>query len=820
MGSITDNNLDTTIVSDGRLTDLASIQNLILRSSFDGPSVKLSDVATIDIDYEKESIESRISGKPGISFTIFKSETADIITVDNHVKKITQTFIETYPELSIVKAKDFSKYLRNRLNVMISNGVIGLILVILVLTFFLNISMAFWVALGIPVAVLGVFFLMPAFNITINIISLLALIIVIGIIVDDGIIIAESIAKFKEQGLSKIDASVHGIQQVFLPVFTTILTTIIAFSPLFFMSGIMGKFIFQIPQVITIALIISLIEIVIALPSHIASGPDKPKSSTTPNWRHSLIQKSRNKYEQILHICLIRRYRLLLGFIAAFIGTIFFALNVMNFVLFPESNAVSFFIRADAPPGTPLEETSKLIMPIEAAILDLPNSELQSLTTRVGMSGRESSFLVEADNVSMIFVDLVPFTNRKRSARDIMKSIKEKTENTPGFDKITYQVEAGGPPVGQAVSIRVISDDNKLRETISDQVYEFTSGITGVQSLERTDTRSKSEAHIQFDYQALSDLNVNVADVHNTIRTAFNGFKAGSLKIDDEDINFVIELNDNEKQSFSTLTQLSVPNRTGQLIPLKHLLSITKKEGSATLIHIDGKRTTSIYGDIDKKRITSTKVMEQVKSKFSSDKINGAQLEFGGESQETNESVQNLIRSFVLALLGIFFLLILLFNSLFQPFMVLLTIPFGLIGVIIAFALHGQDLGFISMIGTIGLTGVVVNDSLVLVNHLNKKQALMTTKDSLINIVTLGSGDRFRPILITSCTTVAGLLPLAYGLGGSDPFIAPMALAIGYGLLFSTPLTLFLLPALYLIFNDISKQFKKITSTITTRYRS
>jgi multidrug efflux pump subunit AcrB len=176
---------------------------------------------------------------------------------------------------------------------------------------------------------------------------------------------------------------------------------------------------------------------------------------------------------------------------------------------------------------------------------------------------------------------------------------------------------------------------------------------------------------------------------------------------------------------------------------------------------------------------------------------------FGGESEETNKSVQDLIRSFVLAILGIFFLLVLLFNSITQPFLVILTIPFGLIGVIIAFALHGEDLGFISMIGTVGLTGVVVNGSLVLVDHLNKKRTDARDASDLLAIVVQGSGDRFRPIVITAITTVAGLLPLAYGLGGSDPFIAPMALAIGYGLLFSTPLTLFLVPALYLILIDI-----------------
>ena len=811
MGNLKAGNKDATIVNDSRLFSVNDVKNAIVRSNFNGKSIKFSDVSIVKMGYETPTILSRVSGTNGISFNILKSETADIITVSNKIQALVKTYKATYPNITFVSANDFSKYLKNRLQVMISNGFIGLILVIIVLTFFLNLEMAFWVSLGIPVAVMGVFFLMPTFGMTINIISLLALIIVIGIIVDDGIIVAENIAKYREEGLSTIDSSVKGISTVFKPVITTILTTIIAFSPMFFMSGIMGKFIYQIPMVITLALLISLVEVVIALPSHLASR--KKSKKLEPKKRHRLIENFRNQYEIVLKGSLKRKYLLVLSFVFLFFGTLLFAKNFMDFVLFPESSAVNFYIRTEAPAGTPLNETSTLMLPIEKELMKLPSSELLAYTSRIGLTG-DSYFLTEQENLGLINVDLVPFTGRKRSAREIMQDIKAKTENTPGFSKITYQVEAGGPPVGKAINIRIVSDDNSYRTSVADKVFDYTKSIEGVVSVERNDLKQKSQIQLKFDYSAISRLGLDITAIQQTIRTAFSGFIASTMRLGNEDVNFNIELSDFDKSDIKTLENLLIPNNFGRLIRLSDIANIKRTDGSPFFTHYNGKRSIIITGDIDKNIVTSTEVTDMVKDAFNPKDYPGIEFSFGGESEETNKSVQDLLRSFLLAIIGIFFLLILLFNSLAQPFLVLFTIPFGLIGVIIAFALHGQDLGFISMVGTVGLTGVVVNDSLVLVNHLNNQLMARKEDESVIDVIVKGSGDRFRPILITSCTTVAGLLPLAYGLGGSDPFIAPMALAIGYGLLFSTPLTLFLLPAFYMILIDIknlTSKFKIMT---------
>ena len=810
MGNLSDaqTGIKSTIVNDSRLFDIDDLRNMIVRSNFNGQSIRVSDVALVRMDYEEEFTKSRLMGFKGISYNIIKSGDADIIKVTKKIDETIQFFESTYPEIQIIKANDFSKYLKNRLNVMITNGIIGLIFVILVLTFFLNIRMAFWVSLGIPVSVMGVFFLMPPFDMTINILSLLALIIVIGIIVDDGIIIAENIAKKQEAGLSPIEASVAGISDVFKPVITTIFTTIIAFSPMFFMSGIMGKFVYQIPLVITIALLISMVEVIIALPSHIASTKPLSLSSVETSKRHQFIKRLRTKYETLLNHWLQKKYTLAAGFAIVFIGSLIFAKLFMNFVLFPKSNAVQFYVRVEAPAGTSLTQTSESMVPIEQEILKLPKNELLAFTTRVGMTG-DSYFMMEQENVGIILVDLVPFTGRDRNAQEIMEEIKSKTENTPGFTKISFQVESGGPPVGKAISIQVIAEDDETRDLVSTRIYDFVESTEGVLSVERSDRKQKQQLNINFDYESISRLGLDIASIQNTIRTAFSGSVASTLRMGDEDINFMVKFSKKDRRDLEKLSTLRIPNNQNRLISLGDISTFNYTDGSPNYYHYNGDRSTTISGDIDSDIITSRKLTDLVSETFNSDAYPDVTFIFGGETEETNESVQGLLRSFVAALIGIFFLLVLLFNSFWQPFMVILTVPFGLIGVIIAFALHGEDLGFISMIGTIGLIGVVVNDSLVLVNHLNDMTRSTSDKQSFIKQVVIGSGDRFRPILITSFSTVAGLLPLAYGLGGSDPFIAPMALAIGYGLLFSTPLTLFLLPALYVIFDDIYRYIQQ-----------
>ncbi len=806
MGDLVRNDRKLTLVNDNRLNTVERVSDAIIRSNFSGQSVRVGDVAVVTLDYEEPRVHSKIGGVQGISFIVTKSSASDVVTLTNELYAVVDKYSEKYADLTISIANDSSKILKNRLRVMMNNGIIGLGLVILTLWFFLDLKTAFWVSLGIPVSVMGVFALMPILGMTVNVVSLLAIILIIGIVVDDGIIVAENIAKQKEKGLPPAEAAVKGIYDVFKPVLVTILTTIIAFSPMFFMSGVMGKFIFEIPLVITCALLVSLLEVGIALPAHIAHQSHKPHKLAR---RHQLIKTLRSKYEQVVSVLLRWRYVVLAGFICVFIGTVLYAKAFMHFVLFPDASAIQFMIRLEAEPGITINDLSERVVPIEDALARLPKTELLSFTTRVGMT-QDAFLMTEQENLAIIVVDLQPVSIRNRTAREIMEEIKEETKDTPGFQTINYQVEAGGPPVGRPVNVRIISNNDDRRNGVAGEVVRYLEGIRGVESIERDDRVQKNELRVILDDKKLSQIGVSVVTIHQVIRTAFSEILASSFRFEDEDVDITVSFSNDQKNDFSVLNNLLIPNQTGRLIRLSDVGWLIQAPGAPNFYHYNGKRSVTVMGDLDRDQITSTALTKELTKVFNTQNYPDVGFDFGGESKETNDSVADLVRSFYLALFGIFALLVLLFNSLSQPLIVMLTIPFGLMGVIIAFALHGQDLGFISMVGVIGLTGVIVNDSLVLVNHLNTLTESALSPVDRFNQVVLGAGDRFRPIMITSVTTISGLLPLAYGLGGSDPFIAPMALAIGYGLIFSTPLILFLLPALYLIQFDIKTAIKQL----------
>ncbi|MGA0242151.1 MAG: efflux RND transporter permease subunit, partial [Candidatus Marinamargulisbacteria bacterium] len=556
LGTLNQNSKKNTIINDNRLFSENDINNAIVRANFNGQSIRISDLGTVTMGFETPTILSRISGQGGISFNILKSGNADIITVSNKIDALVAKYETQYSNITFIKANDFSMYLKNRLKIMINNGIIGLILVNGVLWFFLNLRTAFWVSLGIPVAVMGVLFLMPPLDMTINIISLLALIIVIGIIVDDGIIVAENIAKFREKGLSPIDASVAGIQSVFKPVLTTILTTIIAFSPMFFMSGVMGKFIFQIPLVITCALLISLVEVVIALPSHLAA--ERYNRPLGIKKRHQLIKRFRHQYETVLGGFLRNKYIGVIGFLILFFASIFYMTQYMNFVLFPNASATQFFIRTESPAGTSLEETAQRMAPIEQALLRLPKNEVVAITTRVGMMG-DAYFMVEQENLGIIMVDLVPFTGRDRSAQEIMEDIKEQTKNTPGFTNISYQVNSGGPPVGKAININIISNNDAQRTAVANAVYNYVGTLPGVISVERSDKKQRRQFQLTIDHDTVAKLGINIQTIHQTVRTAFSGNITSSIRMGNEDINFNVGFSDADKTDVQVLRNILIP---------------------------------------------------------------------------------------------------------------------------------------------------------------------------------------------------------------------------------------------------------------------
>ncbi|MCK4653548.1 MAG: efflux RND transporter permease subunit [Candidatus Cloacimonetes bacterium] len=805
-GSFESYTSEKNLVTLAQFRDPIEVGDVVVRSSFDGPLVRVKDLAIVKDDFEDERLLSRVNGKSAISFVVYLNETADAIRTCDAIKELVEKERKNLPEgVELLYSNDTSRIVKNSFEVVLNNGWIGLLLVIILLPIFLNFRTAFWVAMGIPVAFLGTIFLLPLFGGFLDTITLSGMILVIGIIVDDSIIIAENIMRRREMGDEPQDAAVNGIREVYKPVVTTVLTTFLVFAPMFFMPGVFGKFIVPIPLAISLALFFSLLEATVALPAHLIPGLRTKKKNKKKKIKQNWFYAVRNKYQKLLFRLLKLRYLFVLLFIIVLSGSIWYAGNYMKLILFPSATASQFYILVELPTGTPLRTTSEKLKEIEHFIAELPEEELASYVTRIGTNVMINA---ESENYAALIINLTPYTERERNADQIVDDLRAKTDELEGFYEINYSIESGGPPVGKPINLRISGNNDEMRTALTYSVVAFLETIEGVKDIMRDDKSGKDQVEIIINYDKLSRLGLTVADVAQNVRIAYDGQIITSVRYGDEDVDYRVIVSEKARKQLDYLMEILIPNRQGRLIPLKQVAKLKTGPGPSDFRHYDGERTITIEADIEQDAITPLEVTQLVQAQFDLDRDwPGMQINLGGELVETEESMAGLFRTLIIAIIAIYFLLVLLFNSVTQPFLVMFAIPFGIAGVIIAFALHQEPFSFLGIMGIIGLSGVVVNDSLVLVNHINEQRKLRPG-ESIKKLVSESTADRLRAIVMTTLTTVAALLPLAYGLGGTALFMAPMALAMGWGLVFATPLTLLLVPCLFMIGQDIKKIFR------------
>ncbi len=814
-GSFESYTSERNIVTLAEFTDPMEAAEVIVRISEGGSTIRVKDLAVLRDDFEQAKVLSRMNGTSAISFVVYKKESADIIRTVDAVKQLVADSQDQLPEgISIEYSNDKSRLVTNRLNVVISNGLIGLALVMLMLTLFLDWHSAFWVAVSIPVVLLGTIFALPIFGAFLDTIAMGAMILVIGIIVDDGIIVAENIWRFREMGKAPLEAAVEGTYSVAKPVITTIITTALAFLPMFFMSGMMGDFIYVIPLVVLIALTVSLADTLFIMPAHLISRAHPgitPQTTKKSQW----FERCRDYFGTVLHKLLPRRYVVVSVFVGLMAAAFLYAARYMDFVLFPTQSADEFYILAELPSGSSLDLTAEKLREVEAIVASLPGDELASFTTRIGTHGIYN--LGENENWALVGVYLTAFAKRDRNADEIVASLRAQTDQLKGYEKFTYIVDSGGPPVGRPVQLRIIGSDDAQRKALADTVVARLAEVDGVSDVERDDKTGKEQIVVDLDYIRLAEQDLNVADVAKNLRLAYDGEIVTSVRYGDEDVDFRVILEEEARGSVDVLGNLIIPNRLGRFVKLQEVADFRVDAGPSNIYHYDNERTVTVTANIDKERTTPLLATNAVMGAINVQRDwPGMRIVAGGETQETEESMSSLGVAFLVAAVGIYLVLVLLFNSLLQPLVVMFAVPFGLIGVILAFAIHGQSLGFVAMLGVIGLVGIVVNDSLILVNLANRmrEERVGVPRNDIIVDATK---HRLRPILLTTVTTVAGLLPMAYGIGGSDPFSAPMAMAMGYGILFATPLTLILLPCLLLVQGDIKKITRVAIARAATR---
>ena len=826
VGGNNQESLEKNIVILSEFQSIDEIKDVVIKSSFDGPVIRLDDIANVFRGEEEETSITRVNGTKGFVLQIKKQDQADIIRTVKRVRERVSELQENYPDnIDIFYTDDSSEAVENRLNIIIKNGYIGLALVLVVLGAFLSLKTAFWVAVSIPVTLLGTVFGLGLTGNTINLISLSGFILVLGIVVDDSIIIAESIHHYKSKGGDLYKNVVMGLKRVIMPVVTTIISTMLVMSSFFLMSGILGKFIYILPVVVIFALGISFLEITFALPAHLSTNKvEKQRTWFIP---------VENFYNRFMRYALRWRYLIVPLFIALLVYTSFFAFKNIPFNLFPSRGATVIFANIEAPNGSSAAYTENIVIDVENIIVNEIGEDLDSFTSTIG------SYFT---NVANIEIALTPTSDRERTAEDMEEKLKALVENVEGAEKINISLLRPGPPQGEDIEITLVAENDAQRNLAADRVEEILKSIDGVDNINRNDEIGKPRIETVLDFDEMARLGVDYQSVYRHLRTAFSGSYVTDVTIagKEEDVRIYIGNEDNTENFIKNTT---VKNRQGNSIPMSQFSTLREIEGEPDYNHFDGDRsiklTASIAdgrpkrkpnevnqdhyfdGDQSMKRgppPSKTAILSMALKELNAP-VDFPQVSIitSGGAQESIESLQDFLRAFVVAIIGIFLLLAILFNSYSQPMLVLAAVPFSLIGVVWAFYFHGEPLSFFALTGSLALMGVIVNDSLVMVSHLNYIKEKSAALEDKIVWIARGSRDRLRAVVLTTLTTMAGVLPLAYGIGGTDVFLQPMVLALGYGLIFGTFLTLILLPCMYLMNYDFINMLGRIKTKFSRK---
>jgi len=784
VGSNHNDKNEKTIVVLSKFDAATDVSEVIVKSTFEGLIVRLKDIAVIESGNVEEKSIVRVNGKKGFILRVKKQAQADVITTVDLVKAHMEKMGAKHNnQLDIFYSSDLSKYVRNRLDIVTNNGLIGLLLVLVVLGAFLSFKTAFWVAISLPVSLLGTVALLGATGETINLISLAAMILVLGIVVDDSIIVAESIYHYKQTGEDNFKAASRGFKRVIMPVVTTILTTILAFSSMFLMGGIMGKFVYVIPLVVIFALILSFLEVSLALPAHLAGSNEKKKE-------HYWFEYFENKFEVFLSKILNFNY-LVIGIFSITLGiSIYFASTQMKFTLFPAVGVDRINTRLIMNPGSSLSNTEAKAKQVEELIYRIVGDDLVSVTSDVGKYFSHKAYMT---------IELLPASERDKTSKEILKSLKASANEIDQVEKLKFSVRRPGPPQGEDVEINLISQAGSENLQAANKLEQVLLNISGVDNVNRDDEPGKDRIEVKLDFEKMARLDIDFLTVNRYLRAAFTGIDVTNIREGQNDVNFRLYLGDLEKSEVF-IKSLKVVNKKGRVIPLVNFSSIRQIVGEPDFNHYNGLRSIMLSASVNDEKTSTSEVMKEALLQLDLDKNFPSVLAISeGGAKETAKSMDGFKQAFLMAIVGIFLLLVLLFNSYSQPLIILSAIPFSVIGVIWAFFLHGEVLSFFAILGVLALVGVIVNDSLVLVSHLNYLKDKSLEKLTIHQWIVKGVKDRLRAVILTSLTTLAGILPLAYGLGGTDYLLQPMALALGYGLLFGTLMTLILLPCLFLM---------------------
>jgi len=770
---------------------------IVVRGNEARENLRVSDLARVSEGFAEGAVRTRANGKPAIELHISKHKSADVIVLTDRVRKLREQIAPRAAAkgMELLLSDDVSFFVKRRLKVMTGNMIQGGFLILAALFLFLDWRLAAVAAWGVPISFATALVFAVPLGFTFNLMTLLAFIIVLGMLDDDSVVVAENIYRHLEMGKPAFQAAVDGTKEVMWPVLGSVLVSSCAFLPFAMMGGIMGKFMFMIPVVVVMCFLASLFEAFFILPGHVLEllpfGRPVGETATAGRWYLAVVAG----YRRAITWVISHRGKFALLLLAFLLFTASVAYWRIKFVLFPEGLVDQLYIQVEMPAGTNLETTQKAVEYVEKFVGALPPDELEIMTAVVGLKGQEDQERLGTHN-GQVRLYLTPEEKRARKTKEIVADLRTRIALPPGAKDIFFNELKPGPPAGAAVMVRARGRDPEVNRKIASEIKDYLREIKGVADISDSLEDGKWQWRVIPNDLEAAFAGLDAESIARDLFYAVDGKKVSLIQRPDEEVEIRLRLKPEQRDSAADLLGLDVLNPRGQAVRLARVARIEERRGAPFLPRYNYKPAVTITADVDEKVITSREANRLVREKFADvpSRYPGYELIYGGEEEETQKSMLSLFRSFGVALLLDFVILAVLFGSYVQPFIILLTIPIGLLGVVYALLIHGQPASFMAMLGVIAMTGVVVNNAIVLVSFINDKRAAgMSVEQAAID----AGADRLRPMWASSITTLLGLFPTAYGFGGYEPFVAPMALSLAWGLTFAMPMTIFLIPAAY-----------------------
>lgn len=787
-----------------------------------GDHITLDQIAAIKDGFVEDQVICTFNGRPTTLIGVLRTTEEDTLAIDRIVREyLARKEKELPPSVHLDVWARMSPMLESRINLLLRNGLIGLLLVFTLLWLFLDIRLSFWASMGMPFSVMGALVVMMLTDSSVNMISLFGLVMVLGIIVDDAIVTGEAIYVARKNGAPALKAAVEGVMEVGMPVVASVTTTIVAFIPLFYVSGFMGKIIVVLPLVVIAALVVSLVECLLCLPAHLSHLPD-PQAAREGARRlgqrfHLFMNEGVERFVDRVYlpaIALALRWRYVsLGVaIAVLLATAgLVESGAIKFVFFPELDGNSILAKFEFPNGTPLAVTEDAVQRLEAAIRRVGTRSktlsgeplVENMFSLAGARLGDKGDAEVGTQYGTVRVELLESAKRGIYFKDLMTEWEEEVGAISGMTSLTFVGDEVAPP-GAPIEIWLQGYEMEPLFAVSDMLKKRLETYEGVYQIQDDFRRGKNEVKLRLKPGART-LGLTVADLARQIHAGYYGQEAIRIQRGRDDVRVRVRYPAEDRRHVSELQHVRIRSPYGFEVPLFSVADIEYGPGYASIKRTDGMRRIVVTAEVDYERgdpedvirDIDTHVFPKIKRKYA-----GVRLSFQGEQESLRESLESLYVGYPLALVGIFVIIATIFRSYIQPLVIMVTVPFGMIGAVFGHMIMGYDLTMMSLFGIVALAGIVVNDAIVLIERINN---YLAEGVSFAEAVRMGGARRFRPIFLTTITTIGGLTPLILERDFQAQMLIPMALSITAGILFATILTLFLIPCLLCILNDFRR---------------